>query len=84
MKRKNCRWSHGEIDSKKLLYLIQSYPSLLLDEKIACYFIEILDNAKWNRDSKKAKEASDLLKDYLIPLRPGGKKRGRYALRDIR
>lgn len=37
--------------------------------------VRILNIARWSTNKKKATEAKNLLKDYLIPANPGGKRR---------
>jgi hypothetical protein len=74
---KMCKFEAcGEEDDEKVkhaLQIIRDDPKWLLHEEIALKLMETLEKARWSTDRKEATKALGLLKDHLLPTRPGGK-----------
>lgn len=60
---------------KLALQIIRDSPKLLLDEKIAVELIKTLEKARWGANKAESELALNLLKDHLMPMRPGEKSR---------
>lgn len=74
---KMCKFEAcGEEDAEKVklaLQIIRDDPKWLLHEEVALKLMETMEQARWSTDRREAMKALSLLKDHLLPTRPGGK-----------
>lgn len=73
MMQKFYSCGEGEERTRLALQIVRDSPAMLGGEEFLLELIKALEKARWSTDRAESERALNLLKDHLLPLRPGGR-----------